>query len=256
MNISLTRSIAAFTHVVFASWASAQTTSASGPSVDPVERLEKRFAAEKAGRYMEQMCRDSTYDGWTGYPVQVCDYTVRDKKLGPISARVVLLDPTPSQLARWTVSACIEVRGTADAECTAAVLDRIISQSNAQFPVAGLVLEDQHVAGNYEVYPFRDGVTVRVDGITNMRQVIPTATMNEIALSAPPKATGLYARVAGTTREEYAAICPDADVTGLAWRRVVRQAYQSAWRSDRNPLLVAWLRAHTLPERVQPAVRC
>lgn len=36
--------------------------------------------------------------------------------------------------------------------------------STRQFPVAGIVYEDQDEAGVYEAYPFRDGVTVKVDG--------------------------------------------------------------------------------------------
>jgi hypothetical protein len=29
-----------------------------------------------------------------------------------------------------------------------------------------------------------------------------------------------------------------------AWMKVIREAYQKAWKSDRNELLVAWVRAN------------
>jgi DNA-binding SARP family transcriptional activator len=68
-----------------------------------------------------------------------------------------------------------------------------------------------------------------------------------------------YARVQGTTREEYAAFVqrPVASFAGLKWRAEVRAAYQAAWSSDRNSLLSAWARANRslIDHKLAPAAR-
>jgi len=55
--------------------------------------------------------------------------------------------------------------------------------SGAQYPVAGIVLEDMD--GEQAIYPFRDGVTVRISGIENGAKKQPTE--EEITLALDPR---------------------------------------------------------------------
>ena len=164
----------------------------------------------------------------------------------------MLLDATPRQLARWVVQACAEVRRTTAAACTGKLRRRIIEQSGAQFPVAGIVLEDMDGDGLQNMFVFRDGVTVTVDGVTTASAGPVTPDIVRRSLTGEVRGTGKFARIASTTREEYRANGGTADVGSstpaanrkLAWLGVIRRLYQEAFQSDRNELLVAWLRAN------------
>src|SRR5678815_3854885 len=92
-------------------------------------------------------------------------YSVKDAN-NPVkkTAKVIMLNAEPDQLARWVVSTCIEVVGNASNKCTRTIGNQIIGQSGAQFPIAGIVFEDILPAnGKFEVFAFRNGVTVRVN---------------------------------------------------------------------------------------------
>ncbi|HET7230551.1 MAG TPA: hypothetical protein VFJ16_11150 [Longimicrobium sp.] len=218
------------------------------PEAD-VRREERLFENTRDARYMEQNCVDTTFAGWDGFPVKRCTYSVRERGGGSKTATVVLLDATPRQLARWVVQACAEARRTTAAACTGKLRRRIIEQSGAQFPVAGIVLEDMEGDGTQNLFVFRDGVTVTVDGVSNGSAGPVTADVIRRSLTSPVVRTGKFARVASTTREEYRANGGTVDAgtstnRKLAWLGVVRTLYQQAFRSDRNELLVAWLRAN------------
>lgn len=218
------------------------------PEAD-VRREEQAFENARGARYMEQNCRDTVYAGWEGFPVQRCTYSVRERNGRRKTAEVVLLDATPRQLARWVIQACREVKGTTAVSCTRRLRRQIIGQSGAQFPVAGVVLEDMDGDGVQNAYVFRDGVTCTVAGVTNGTPAQLTAEQMQAALSGTVVRVGIYGRIASTTREQYRANGGTVDVgttanRGPAWREVVRGLYQRAWNSDRNELLVAWARAN------------
>jgi endoglucanase len=218
------------------------------PEAD-VRREEAAFQSALGARYMEQSCRDTVYAGWEGFPLKRCTYSLRDRRAGRKTAEVVLLDASPRQLARWVVSACAEVRHTTAASCTRRIRRHILGQSGAQFPVAGIVMEDMDGDGVQNVYVFRDGVTCRVSGITNGSSAQPTPRQIEQAMSGSVVRVGVYGRIASTTREQYRANGGTVDVgtsgnRGPAWRQVVRDLYQRAWNNDRNELIVAWARAN------------
>lgn len=218
------------------------------PEAD-VRREEQAFEAAREARYMEQNCVDTTFAGWEGFPVKRCSYSVRERGGRRKSATVVLLDATPRQLARWVVQACAEVRRTTAAACTRRLRSQIIGESGAQFPVAGIVLEDMDGDGAQNLFVFRDGVTSSVEGVRNGSTAAITDDMIRRSLAGPVTGTGKFARVASTTREQYRANGGTVDVgtssnRKLAWLGVVRGLYQQAFRSDRNELLIAWLRAN------------
>jgi len=224
--------------------ASAQTL----PEPD-VRREEQAFENARGARYMEQNCADTTYAGWAGFPVRRCTYTVRESGRRTKTATVVLLDATPRQLARWVVQACAEVKHTTASACTGRLRRQIIEQSGAQFPVAGIVLEDMDGDGVQNLFVFRDGVTSRIAGIRNTSTEAITPEMTRRALADPVVSAATFGRIASTTREQYRANggTVNVGVSGsgnTAWLGVVRTLYQQAFRGDRNELIVAWLKAN------------
>lgn len=218
------------------------------PEAD-VRREERAFEDARGARYMEQNCADTTFEGWTGFPVKRCTYSVRDRRAGSKTATVILLDATPRQLAQWVVRACMEARHTSAVACTSRLRRQIIGQSGAQFPVAGIVLEDMDGDGVQNIFVFRDGVTCGVMGVTNGSTALVTPELVRRSLNARIVSVGRFARIASTTREQYRANGGAVDVGNstnrkAAWLTVVRDLYQKAWNSDRNELLIAWVRAN------------
>ncbi|SHG29011.1 hypothetical protein SAMN02745157_3927 [Kaistia soli DSM 19436] len=189
------------------------------------------------GRYMEGACVDHAVPGWSGYPTRLCTYSVRGASR---PAQVVLLDADDAQLSRWIASACRAARTNDLIFCARKLARQIRDQSGAQFPVAGIVLEDMDGDGVPNQFAFRDGVTAVVPGVTNGKAGPPTPAETEAGLTAAPTAARKFARIAGTTREQFTSYRGAGDVAGLAWLAAVRTAYQAAWRADDNDLVSAF----------------
>src|SRR2546421_153479 len=112
-------------------------------------------------------------------------------------------------------------------------------------PSSGIVFEDiLPEDGVNEVYAFRNGVTVRVDGVTHRSPQQPTAAQIEKSLNGQVTSTFKFARIQSTTRENYKANGGTKSVTELAWLDVVRDLYKAAWTNNRNELMIAWARAN------------
>ncbi len=77
------------------------------------------------------------------FPTQLCKYSVKNKKTGMKTAQVILLNASPEKLAKWVLSTCQAVLDTISKKCTGKLSNWIIGASGAQFPVSGIVLEDQ-----------------------------------------------------------------------------------------------------------------
>jgi len=206
----------------------------------------------RQSRYMESgEGRDVVVAGWEGFPTRRYTYSVKDKDGTIKSADVILLDPSAEQIARWIVSALVEVTGGYDAPRGREIFRHILAQSGGQFPVAGVVYEDILPAdGRNEIYCFRDGVTVAIAGVPH-RGTDPL-TPQQLAASVDGKITRVYtyARIASTSPQMWMTAGGSKDVLGAdgkpteKWLAAVRSAYQAAWTSDRNELLVAWVRAN------------
>lgn len=229
---------------------------APGDTAIPANVLEaatRRAENVIRGRYMEKNCQPTSYPGWQGFPLQRCAYEAGGRK-----AEVILLDADAAQLARWVVNACMEVEGSASDDCQERTFRDIGNASGAQFPVAGVVLEDLSAqASGFENYCFRDGVTVKVAAWPSgaARQLKPEEL--EACMNGPVTGTASkygYARIISTSRDDWRISHMDADVAGLAWLEVVRRAYQEAWGKERNPLIVAKLAAARKPISGWPAV--
>jgi hypothetical protein len=222
---------------------------AQDPIAHEIARLEQTFGdALRNARYMEQNCEPATHTGWEGFPLSKCRYTVVDKNGLKKEAAVIMLNPSIEQLARWIVNSCVEVTGSAAPSCTNQVMKWILAQSGAQFPVAGIVFEDilPH-DGTHEIFAFRDGVTVKVDGVEHRGTRPPSS--DEIARSLTGAVTwvGRYARLQSTTPQQYRDNGGQEDVGDdtkrtLGWLDVNRKLYQAAWGHDRNEMMIAWTR--------------
>lgn len=103
------------------------------------------------------------YPGYDGRPVRACIY-----KQGNMKGLAYTLHPTKEQLATWIQSACDTVPHADGAACGKALFSAVWTSNNAQFPVAGNVIEDGAAAGcdrpeTYYNINFRDGVAVKLD---------------------------------------------------------------------------------------------
>jgi endoglucanase len=196
-----------------------------------------------------------TLPGWEGFPVSLYEYnTTNDLYTGkPKIARVYLLDPSPEKLAMWIITTCWEVKKSVDYAYINRVFEFIKNQSGAQFPVKGLVYEDQYTKDFQEPYVFKDGVTVYIADSTYITKD-KNCTLEQIDyyLNVSNKElkpqTGKYGRIISTTREDYKSNggtedVGDANDRKQKWLDVVRDLYKKAWRSDRNELMIAWAKA-------------
>jgi len=203
-----------------------------------------------ASRYMEKNCTPVAWPGYEGLPTQLCRYTVTDKATSRTkAAAVVLLDPPPEMVSKWVVSACKETSGVVDLERCRKLIKHVISQSGGQFPVAGVVYEVMEGDGYMKAYCFRDGVTVRVEGVEHRTTATLTEAELDAALHAPVTRVYTYARIASTSPNDYRAAGGMVDVGDNtdrkpAWLIVVREATVRAWRTGQNDLMAAWLKGH------------
>ncbi len=217
---------------------------------ESVQVLERELPARLArSRYMEANPKPVSVPGWENFPTTKFTYTVKDKATGESkTVSVIMLNPDAHKLARWIVTACLEARGSIQTRDTDKLVNHILSQSGAQFPVRGIVYEDIFPAnGLHEIYCFMDGVTVKIKGVSHRGEEQPTPEEVRRSLEATQSDVtwaGTYARIQSTTREQYQKAGGSESVEGIAWLDVSRKLYQQAWNSDRNELMIAWAKAN------------
>ena len=225
---------------------------------DSMPSLSKKANVVLSHAYMAQklLAVTDTIPGWEGFPVKLYEYqTSNDLYTGkPKTGKIYLLNPSPEKLAMWVATACWEVKHSVDSKYTDSLFKWIDGQSNAQFPVKGLLYEDQYVRNFQEPYVFKDGVTVYIKDST-MWPKDKTCTAEELNFylritndDLKPQ-TGQYARICSTTREDYKSAGGIEDVGSKddrkqKWLEVVKDLYKEAWNSDRNELIVIWAKNH------------
>jgi hypothetical protein len=227
-------------------WASAGGTVTSWNDLKPVEKEELIGIASK-GRYLEGRFEDSvTMDRWRGFPLK--KYSYLSAKWGRLY--VVLLDPTGEQAARWVVNAVVQIHSGYNHALAVSLAQYIRKESGFQFPVAGFV--DEQKAG---LYLFYDGIAVKT-----LKQLFPGKPMEftvpgnaeitdaiQIYVCNLPasdiRGTGYQARPASISVEEFQKSLPIRGKT--QWNPdVIRQAYQAAWRSEKNELISKFLETY------------
>jgi hypothetical protein len=228
------------------------TFSAKCESLFPPEdlkRVQTFFESKISSRYMEHDCKPATFKEWEGFSTELCTYSVKDKKTGVKTAQVILLDASPEKLAKWVLSTCQKVLNTTSKKCTGKLSNWIIGASGAQFPVSGIVFEDQFPQkkpplksgdGIMEIYCFRNGVTVKVEGVPHMGTDQPSEQEKQDCINGTVSKTLRYARIASTQREDSVANGGKEDVKDNKWNEVVKRLYQIAINSEENELVNAW----------------
>jgi len=233
----------------------AQPTSLPVKDQAAAKQLADEFRDRLArSRYMESKdARDVVIPGWEGFPTRRYTYTVLDRDGTAKKADVVMLNPSADRIAEWIVSALAEVRGEYTIEDGRKLFTHVIGQSGGQFPVAGVVYEDIIPAdGVNEIYCFRDGVTVEIEGVPHRGTAPMTPQQIEASIGGKVKRVFTYARIASTSPRMWIDAGHAKDVLGedgkpaTKWLDEVRKAYQSAWDLPRNDLIVAYVRA-TMP---------
>lgn len=208
--------------------------------------------------YMAQKLLEvtDTLPGWEGIPVKLYEYQtgIDIYTNEPKTGKVYLLNPTPDKLAMWIATACWYVKGSVDYKYINQLFLWIKGQSGAQFPVQGVVYEDQYTKDFQEPYVFKDGVTVYIKDST-MWPKDKTCTPEQLDFylhltndDLKPR-SGQYARISSTTREDYKNSGGQEEVGNkddrkLDWLAVVRELYKKAWNSDRNELIIMWAKNH------------
>ena len=175
----------------------------------PVQELADRYHARlQAARYLAQNPQPVTYPGYEGLPLVQCRYSVTDREkpggavIGQKTASVILLNPSAEQLARWIIATCLEVKGSSEHKYTDKLFSHIISASGGQWPVAGIVYEDiLPEDGKYEIYCFRDGVTVCCRRRrTSLAPFSQPKKRSSMSLHGKVLKAFTYARIQSTTR--------------------------------------------------------
>jgi hypothetical protein len=232
-------------------FALAQAVPASRSLAEPAQLPDPVVTALRdriAGQLMTPgRCVETERAGWEGVPLVRCDY-----EEGGLRASVVLANATPERMARWMVSACVHIGAPDIAGCAERLRAHVRRSSDYQFPVAGIVLEDiDPDEPGFEVYAFRNGVTVRVAGVESGRHFQPTPAQLAAALDGDVTEAMVFARIASTTREEYRKAGGTDDVgtsapgkRKAAWVDTVGRLWRAALTDDDNALLLAWATAH------------
>ena len=199
------------------------------------------------------------------------DYVVSDKKTGTSKAgRVIVYNPSPELFAAWVANAIMETsadQATPDEDLALRFVHYVWGHSGVQFPVIGLVWEDQAGAkdrhgddtgdGINEAYPFLDGITVRKspkmyyqeNGVSRRTKKFEEPELAAgLHLDWTKGTPGTYGRIAGTTRDMIQALAPKLGekppVGDAGFVEYIRTRYIAAMTSPRNELLVARLIAY------------
>lgn len=183
------------------------------------------------GRYMEGKLVATTSNmlNWEGIPVSLYEY--KETPRAPV-ARVYLADASAGKIATWIITSCVGATGKLAFKHTEMLIAKINDASNGQFPVLGVVVEN-----NYP-FVFKDGVTI---GLTEkITSYLDPGLIKEDNINK----TKSYGRIISTTREQYRVLFPGTNVAGHNWRTVVREEYKKALSSDTNNLMLAWAKAN------------
>ena len=206
------------------------------------------FFAQKirsGGQYMRNGCGPAAdYGAWKD--VQRCDYTTTQMKV-TVSTTAYVIFPDAQRIANWVVNACEHAQKKVWS-CSGRLSDRIWNASNAQFPVAGYVVEKpQDKSWKHQDRPycmlFKDGVTVATETWETQAHLDgQCGPLTE--LSNPVERAFVYARIASTTRGNYVAAggkeaVGSEDKRSPEWATVAGNVFRKAMSSDSNFLLDA-----------------
>ncbi|MGR9207486.1 hypothetical protein ACU8OG_26630 (plasmid) [Rhizobium leguminosarum] len=259
------------------------------PVQDPYFASEKEaWTAVIGSRYLEgtdDSCSDIEIPGYESYPTKRCYYSAVDaggEAFAPLSAQVIILNPSAQQLASWSVRACRDV-GANDMQmpnCLNKLRLHIVKANGAQFPVAGSVVESR--CSSSKAYPhgckglsdknkarqprntwFRNGVSIdyvdTFDAHWDEKTYTATTFDTVFDVNASDKFlhnTFTWARIANAERQDWIdwrnhtgkpLMLPgtvEGSVDDHGWQSISREVQKAACKSDTNDLFNAVVYSH------------
>lgn len=245
------------------------------------------WAIVTRSRYLEGggNCTDFTVPGYEGFPTKRCIYASVDagkKAFLPLSAQVILLQPSAQQLASWSVQACraVGANNSQMPTCLAELRSHVMNSNGAQFAVAGSVVESR--CNSSSAYPngcssldendrgrqprntwFRNGVAVDYTeplGIKWDEKVYSDEIYNKVfdVLSSDKFLGKTYtkARIAAAIRADWIlwrthlgkplmmTDAMEANLDGSGWQSISREVHKAACKSETNELFDAVVYSH------------
>jgi hypothetical protein len=240
------------------------------PTFDTIRDRFKTLLAG-GGQYMAQHCVDvdtaaadpalkSLLQPYIDHPnaanfkLKDCTYTSET-----MNGRVIMVNADADQLARWTIAACKSTQNGVTSRCLTAVVNDLWCPSNAQFPVAGTVVEPAencNQGSGPALIAFQHGVTVRMkslkppNGTTCVKQQLSTSQLASVLTESPLKAAN-FARVANLHRTliqasgvAQAKLIQTPIDGSIPYLDTVRTAYLNAFGNDDYSFLSLWARAN------------
>jgi hypothetical protein len=239
------------------------------------ERARQEWAKVTRNRYVEGNCSDISIPGYEGFPTKECSYQNAgegDKK-APLSAKVVVLNPSAAQLASWAIHAC-RSNGAPDSKmpgCLKTIVDYVSNQNGTQFPVVGSVVESKcdylgtscnGPITSPERAPvntlFRDGVSISYRSVahwtpTPIDDETYTRMFDTVASDKDITDWYKYSRISGAERKDWehwrmfqglpivpaGVDAPTFDLKTSGWGKVSRSIHQAACKSELNELFDA-----------------
>lgn len=192
---------------------------------------------------------DMAYGDYEGYPVKRCIY-----ERGGLKALAYTLNPTAAQTAAWVAFACIRANAPDQAACARRLFwpsepgaEGIFNSNNAQFPVAGSVVERGDEAGcikssTYYHLEFRHGVTVQLAGESTVcLEGERSIEKQEIDRGATVARYRNVARISALTAAEYQQATGKVISSGkpehLEWARLNQLSHLTAFDDGVNSML-------------------
>ena len=238
------------------------------PTFDTIRDKFKTLLAS-GGQYMAQQCVDvdtadpalkSVLQPYVDHPnaanfkLKDCTYTSQGMK-----GRVIMVNADADQLARWTIAACKSTQNGATKRCLTAVMNDLWCPSNAQFPIAGTVVEPASMCNQgsgMALIAFQHGVTVRMksfkppNGRTCVKYQLTTNQLASVLAESPLRAAN-YARVANAHRTlilnsgvAEAELIQSPIEGKIPYLETVRTAYLNGFGNDDYSFLSVWARAN------------
>jgi len=187
------------------------------------------------------------YPEYLGYPVKRCIYQMPDHNR--LKGLVYTLHPSKEQVATWVAYACLRVKASDQAACAkrlfrtgGSVVEGLFENNNAQYPVAGNVIEIGSAGGctaatqNNNIF-FKHGITVKLVELPTVCSTEQISIDQQDHLAKSKVETyKMVARVSALRRDQYTAVTGKSP-TDKEWARINQLSHLTAMDDGVNALL-------------------
>ena len=214
----------------------------------PWPELLKTETAKLMKMEMKQDCKSEVVEN---IPVLKCFYKTSEKV--PKKARVTLIDVSQERWMNWIGNACNKVKSKVPNLnlCYVATVKQIREQSGGQIPWAGLVYEDMQLPVGLEVYCFRKGISIRMDGWKKWStHQLSEEEMNLCETSDKINFVGQYPRPISFGVDEYIQLQGSksfkdkAGANTVNWLKEIETVLIKSFSSGENAFINYWVQAN------------